>query len=65
MVILLSLSLLHASILFSIGFVAVLAVIAIYDVRQTKHSILRNYPKVGHIRYILQFLRNENKQYFI
>ncbi|NDS84634.1 FMN-binding glutamate synthase family protein, partial [Francisella tularensis subsp. holarctica] len=65
MVILLSLSLLHASIWFSIGFVAVLAVIAIYDVSQTKHSILRNFPIVGHMRYILEFLRPEIQQYFI
>ena len=35
-IVLLSLSLLHAPILVSIGFITVLAVIAIYDVTQTK-----------------------------
>ncbi|MDE4949166.1 FMN-binding glutamate synthase family protein, partial [Francisella tularensis subsp. holarctica] len=49
---------------FSIGFVAVLEVIAIYYVRQTKNSILRNFPLVGHMRYILEFLRPEIHQYF-
>lgn len=64
-IVLLSLSLLHASIWVSISFIAVLAVIAIYDTTQTKHAILRNFPIVGHMRFILEFIRPEIQQYFI
>jgi len=48
--------------------VAVLAVflaIGIYDLVQKKHSVLRNYPVVGHLRYLLEDLRPELQQYFI
>ncbi|ASG68071.1 FMN-binding glutamate synthase family protein [Francisella halioticida] len=64
-IVLLSLSLFHASIWFSIGFVVILVVIAIYDISQKSHSILRNFPILGHIRYVLEFLRPEIQQYFI
>ncbi|MCH9762893.1 MAG: FMN-binding glutamate synthase family protein [Gammaproteobacteria bacterium] len=37
----------------------------IYDVKQTKHTILRNFPIMGHMRYILEFFRPEIQQYFI
>ncbi|WP_133128438.1 FMN-binding glutamate synthase family protein [Legionella nagasakiensis] len=37
----------------------------LYDLLQTKHSILRNFPVLGHIRYILEFFRPEIQQYFI
>ena len=37
----------------------------IYDVFQTKHSILRNFPVLGHVRYFFEFLRPEIQQYFI
>ena len=46
-IVLLSLSLLHALIWVGIVFVGVLVVIGIHDVTQTKHSILRNFPIVG------------------
>lgn len=36
-----------------------------YDVTQTKHTILRNFPVMGHMRYILEFFRPEIQQYFI
>ena len=37
----------------------------ISDVTQTQHTILRNFPILGHIRYILEFIRPEIQQYFI
>ena len=37
----------------------------IYDLLQKKHTILRNFPVLGHMRYILEFLRPEIQQYFI
>lgn len=36
-----------------------------YDLLQKKHAMLRNFPVLGHIRYILEFLRPEIQQYFI
>ena len=43
---------------------AVVAV-GVYDLAQRKHSILRNYPLVGHMRFALEALRPEVQQYFI
>jgi glutamate synthase domain-containing protein 2 len=35
------------------------------DTRQSRHSILRNYPVIGHLRFLLEFIRPEIRQYFI
>jgi len=35
------------------------------DVRQSRHSVLRNYPVMGHLRFLLEFIRPEIRQYFI
>jgi len=37
----------------------------IYDITQTQHTILRNFPVMGHMRYILEFFRPEIQQYFV
>lgn len=37
----------------------------IYDVRQSKRAILRNYPIIGRLRFALEFIRPEIRQYFI
>ncbi|MEE9141860.1 MAG: glutamate synthase-related protein [Gammaproteobacteria bacterium] len=42
-----------------------LLVVAIYDLLQKKHTILRNYPIVGHIRYFLEDFRHHIRQYLI
>ena len=47
------------------GLLFPLVFIAIYDYLQTQHSILRNFPILGHLRYILEFIRPEIRQYFI
>ena len=36
-----------------------------YDLVQKKHSILRNYPVLGHMRFLLEGIRPELQQYFI
>ncbi len=41
------------------------AAVAAYDLVQKRHSVLRNYPLVGHLRYGLEKLRPEVQQYFI
>ena len=43
----------------------VLTVVGVMDLRQTRHSILRNYPVIGHMRFLLEFIRPEMRQYFI
>ena len=42
-----------------------LSALGVYDVMQTKRSILRNYPVIGHIRFVLEFVRPEMRQYFL
>lgn len=52
----------------AVWFLAVLiplVAIWIYDLSQKRHTILRNFPVLGHIRYILEFFRPEIQQYFI
>ena len=44
---------------------AVLSGTGIHDLRQTRHAILRNYPVIGHLRFLLEFIRPEMRQYFI
>lgn len=44
---------------------AALVAVGVYDLRQTKRSILRNYPIIGHMRFALEFIRPEIRQYFI
>lgn len=47
------------------GFIFIIIVIWIHDLLQKKHTILRNFPVLGHVRYFLEFLRPEIQQYFI
>ncbi|MBY0237414.1 MAG: FMN-binding glutamate synthase family protein, partial [Burkholderiaceae bacterium] len=35
------------------------------DVQQTKRAVLRNYPVIGHIRFLLEYIRPEIRQYFL
>ena len=42
-----------------------LMILAIADASQKKHSILRNYPVIGHMRFALEYIRPELQQYFI
>lgn len=39
--------------------------LAVHDLLQRRHSILRNYPVLGHLRFALEGLRPELQQYFI
>ena len=36
-----------------------------WDLRQTKSSVLRNYPVIGHLRFMLEKIRPEIRQYFL
>ncbi|WP_155587519.1 MULTISPECIES: FMN-binding glutamate synthase family protein [Psychrobacter] len=57
------------AVLLSIWWLALLAgvlvMVGIYDLLQSKHAVLYNYPIAGHIRYFLESYRPEIRQYFI
>jgi len=42
-----------------------LSLLGVYDVNQTKHSITRNYPVIGHMRFMFEGFRPEIRQYLI
>jgi glutamate synthase domain-containing protein 2 len=48
-----------------LGVCAVLTGTGIHDLRQARHAILRNYPVIGHLRFLLEYIRPEVRQYFI
>ena len=35
------------------------------DLRQTRHALLRNYPVIGHLRFLFEWIRPEIRQYFL
>jgi glutamate synthase domain-containing protein 2 len=43
---------------------AALSLLGFRDLVQTKHSVLRNYPIAAHIRFLLEDIRPELRQYF-
>ena len=45
--------------------VGLLAVLGTVDLLQTRHAVLRNYPLSAHIRFILEEIRPEIRQYFL
>lgn len=44
---------------------AALSVLGLYDLLQTRHAVRRNYPIVGNIRYLVESIRPEIRQYLI
>jgi glutamate synthase domain-containing protein 2 len=42
-----------------------LTILGIYDLLQKKHTVLRNYPVVGHFRYLFEAIAPELHQYFV
>ncbi len=56
--------------LWQVGWVAAavfapLTLLGILDLRQTRHAVLRNYPVIGHVRFLLEYIRPEMRQYFV
>jgi glutamate synthase domain-containing protein 2 len=43
----------------------VLVAVGLHDVVQVRRSILRNYPVIGHLRFMLEYVRPELRQYFL
>ena len=48
-----------------IGIGALLVLVAIHDIFQKKHTILRNFPIVGHLRFFLEKIGPELRQYVV
>lgn len=46
-------------------FIVPMAIVAVYDYLQVKHSVLRNFPLLGRFRYALELIRPEIYQYFV
>ena len=42
-----------------------LVLVGIRDLTQSKHAVLRNYPVLGHIRYFVEMIRPEIRQYLL
>ena len=40
------------------------AILGTHDLLQTRHSVLRNYPISAHLRFLLEHMRPEMRQYF-
>ena len=61
---------LFSLVIFGVGWLALLVCallvgVGVHDLRQTRHAILRNYPVIGHLRFLFEFIRPEIRQYFI
>lgn len=48
-----------------IALVAMLVLLGFYDLFQKKHTILRNFPVIGHMRFLLEMISPELHQYFV
>ena len=48
-----------------IAVLGLIVVVALYDLTQKKHAILRNFPVVGHFRYWLEAIGPELRQYIV
>lgn len=46
-------------------FIGPIVILGVYDLYQPKHSIVRNYPVVGRLRYFMEDLRPKVYQYFV
>ncbi|MEM7205340.1 MAG: FMN-binding glutamate synthase family protein [Planctomycetota bacterium] len=44
---------------------ALLVALVVYDLTQRKHAILRNFPVIGHLRYLLEAIGPELRQYIV
>ncbi|MET7860072.1 FMN-binding glutamate synthase family protein [Streptomyces sp. NPDC005318] len=44
---------------------ALLGLLGIWDLAQRRHSVLRNYPVIGHARFLMESIRPELQQYFV
>ena len=48
-----------------ISLLSILLAVFVYDIFQKKHAILRNFPIIGHFRYLIEFIGPELRQYIV
>ena len=48
-----------------IAIILLVLLVLVYDLTQRKHAILRNFPLIGHLRYILESVGPELRQYIV
>lgn len=48
-----------------LAFIALLVAVLVYDLKQKSHTILHNYPIIGHFRYLLEKIGPELRQYIV
>ena len=53
-----------AWLLFGLAVAGGLAILGVRDLVQTRHAILRNFPIIGHLRFLLEEVRPAFRQYF-
>lgn len=58
-------SIIWKPVLWSLVIVVPFVLLGVYDILQTKHSISRNFPVFGHVRFMMETLRPGIYQYFV
>lgn len=48
-----------------LGILILLVAVVLYDLNQKRHAILRNFPLIGHLRYLLEKIGPELRQYIV
>ena len=44
---------------------AIFTFVGLRDIQQKEHTLLRNFPVLGHVRYMFEAIRPEIRQYFV
>ena len=55
----------HPEIAAAAWILGALCLLGVYDMLQRRHSILRNFPVIGHVRWIAELVRPEIRQYLV
>lgn len=58
-------STLYPQVIFSLVITGPVILLGLYDITQSRHAILRNFPIIGHFRYVFEIIRPEINQYFV
>ncbi len=48
-----------------VGVFGALSLLGVWNISQSRHSILRNYPVIGHVRWLIEMIRPEIRQYLL
>ena len=48
-----------------LSLIIIIFIVFVFDIFQKKHAIIRNFPIVGHFRYLIEMIGPELRQYII